>query len=353
MNQTELSRPSYALPLDLIADHYQGYPGEEVTLSLRLITPQTITGQIALNLWLPPGLTYQLDSSQAPRGHGPAHFIAEPGHEFGETVERFPRYQVIFWRLAGDQLELGQSYEYRVKGQFDLTQGRDLCLKIWAEVTQSPAEVGVILLYQSFVLTLHVLSKARALQYLPGLYHDAEHELMWRYLMIFDRVWATYEELLANQSFYFDPHMAPANFQNWLAALVGLDWLRFLPPSLHQNLKPHLIPKIVSFYQKRGTRQGLQEFLQFCLSGLDNEVEHSVKIEETMAGNFILDDATELNDELILGSPEDEVCHFIVTVDWPDEQHLYEALVHQIIEIWKPVHTTYELATAVRMSHGG
>jgi phage tail-like protein len=168
--------------------------------------------------------------------------------------------------------------------------------------------------------------------------------LMWRYLMVFDRVWTRYDELLANQSSYFDPHLAPANFKAWLAAVVGLDWLSRFSAASQSGLLPKLMPHIVNLYQKRGTRQGLQKYLQICLGIRDEDVQTRIKIEENLVGNFILSDAARLSDDLILGCSEDEVGHFTVVLHWPEPAaKLDETLIHEIIRSWKPAHTTYEL----------
>ncbi len=210
------------LEISHVADFYRRYPGEEVILYTRLKVQRSTKSVVTVNVMLPVEIIPLKEACQGPAEHGQV-----------QIMETMPdQYQTIFWTFAGEKLEAGQSYEYQIKAKIKTSLKQDGFLKSWAEVTpQATAKDEISWLNQSTVLTIQARSRAGSLKYLPALYQDQEHELMWRYLMVFDYVWAMYDDLLTHQAFYFDPHLAPPNFQPWLASWVGLAWNERLSPS--------------------------------------------------------------------------------------------------------------------------
>lgn len=335
MRKTE--SPPTPIKVAYAADCYRRYPGETVTFFAKLTVWEDVDG-VLLKINMPVGLEPDLYASQAPAGHGYGQLEAVTKTVAWNGSGTRLEYQTVSWRV-GERLSAGQSFEYRVKARVANTYGRDLLLDSWAELFTASGEK----LSESEIATVHIEGKARSLDYLPGLYHNPEHELLWRYLMVFDHVWGTYEELLRNLTFYFDPYLAPSNFQSWLASWVGLSWDKRLPVSTQQRL----ISKTAELYQKRGTRSGLQRYLQLCMNVPDDELDNRIKITENRAGNFIIGEETELSEELVVGT-EAEACNFTVELHWPNSgQKLPDKLLQEIIESWKPVHTTYDLISTV------
>jgi phage tail-like protein len=336
------------LQLDTIANVYHRYPGETVTITARLTASEALRGPATFEMCIPAGL--DVESAVSLAGHdGPWR-----DSETRQMTWRFNRltrqiaYMVLFWNLP-DKLPAGQ-YEYQVTARaaaVDRLLGvrsngagwppgknyEPLELKSWSQVVTS-AETT-----ESAAITVHVPLQAQSLQYLPGIYHEDGQELLWRYLMAFDSVWDRFDDYLTNLPYYFDHQSAPPDFMRWLADWVGFIWDERLP----EEERRRLVPEMIDLYKMRGTRLGLQRYLQLCLDVPDKELAQRIQIGQEPVGNFVLD-RVELGDELIMGDPTQDVCKFIVTLaDWPDLSEDMRSYLVDVIEQWKPAHTVYEL----------
>ncbi len=343
--------------VDYIANSYRHYQGEEVIFYTRLRVPANtvIKDQVIVRIYLPPGL--QVKEKHGPAGQGEA-WLYEDDVTAKHIVNQADRvkYQVVFWQFEGDAINPDQDYEYQIETQIASTKnllfvksengqgpGRrrydSLLLKSWAEVEILGAAQSTC---SSSIIQIQVLLKARVSKNLPGIYHHESQEFLWRYLMLFDKWWLQIEALLAHLPYYFDVHMAPSeDFLAWLASWVGLIW----DSRLSTRRQQALLLEMIKLYRKRGTKQGLQRYLQICLEVADDEVERRIQITENPVGNFVLGaEATDLGNNLIVGQMDGERCKFIVSLDWPQpDQKLDEMIIREIIEAWKPAHTVYEL----------
>lgn len=335
-----------ALVVDYVPDAYHRYGGETVTLAARVRVPQPVT-DLTIRVWLSAELTPQPAVCRGPAVFGAARLTADK-IEVGVTPYRPPgRYSVISWRqLEAEPLQPNRSYEFEVpaivhppdQSKLDDSMQSPVEPLSWVEIGGSGAAT------HSRLVRLTRPTQPRCLTYLPGIYHEPQQEFLWRYLMIFDRVWSLYEELLSNQAAYFDPQLTPGNLKSWLADWVGCRRYHHLPEPVWLRLAPKLIPQMVYLHQRRGTKTGLAAYLKFWLELNEVEQNHYIHIEEAVAGNFTLSDETLLGDQLVLGSADHPVGYFKVTlIRPPGREQLSRAFFYEVIDDWKPAHTTYEL----------
>lgn len=146
------------------------------------------------------------------------------------------------------------------------------------------------------------------------------------------------EEILDNLHDYFDPNETPADFLNWLASWVALTlkedktWI--------EEKKRQLISRIVPLYQKRGTREGLEEYLKIYVG-------EGVSVLDDI-GPFRIGVSSRVGvDTYIEGLAP---YFFIVDVTFAPNPKLIEEkmrAVKEIIDIEKPAHTFYKVNTHI------
>jgi phage tail-like protein len=191
-------------------------------------------------------------------------------------------------------------------------------------------------------VSISVPASGRYLQYLPRVYQEQD-ELMGRFLMLFESFWAPIDAQTDNLAYYFDPEFTPAELLPWLATWVDLA----LDERWPEEKRRHLLSKAVSLYRKRGTRRGLQEYLEIYTGA-------RVQISEHGANNFRLGREARLGLSVALGTLN--MPHtFTVTLFLPadaaasapagqaradDERR---RMIEAIIEAEKPAHTSYTL----------
>lgn len=345
--------------LEFVADYYRGYPGETVSLWTRLQFEQPVAGSVLIRVWLSAGMVPEPGCMIVQPASASSPLLPEirwlPQRHDLQAEHAYPQ---IVWELAAAQLVVGQPYEFRVTAALSLPTPQDRCYDSWAEMVEFDSNGVELRRQQSERVTVQVQAKAQILAYLPGLYQapereaEIDYEFLWRYLMYFNRVWDRYDELLSNQAAYFDPRLAPDDFRPWLASWVGLTWDRSLPAALQEQVYPALTLKMLELHRKRGTVAGLQAYLQIWLKVADEEVSEAILIQESVAGNFILDDQlTHLGNDLVLGGEAQKRCHFTVALcRSPEVEQLGEGFIRRLIDAWKPVHTTYDLQILTGLS---
>jgi len=162
--------------------------------------------------------------------------------------------------------------------------------------------------------------------------------------MLFESFLAPIEGQIDNLPFYFDPDFTPARLLPWLATWVDLTLDDHWPEAKRRQL----LKRAVSLYRKRGTRRGLQEYLEIYTGA-------QVQISEHGARNLLLGPEARLGPGVALGTLN--MPHtFTVTVNMPPaegvagtaaERERYEndrrRMIETIIEAEKPAHTSYTL----------
>jgi len=167
------------------------------------------------------------------------------------------------------------------------------------------------------------------LEYLPALYQDAECEFLHRFLAGLEVSWGPVERFLDDVSYVYDTRRAPTDFLPWLASWVGLRLNRNWP----EHKQRELIRRAVRLYQIRGTRAGIEEFLEIY-AGIRPQ------ISEPLFGSPIGEE-TVIGENAVIGDIP-EHC-FVVTVFVPEGEEIDEAGIREILDSEKPAHTAYEL----------
>lgn len=321
-------RPPAQQPLTVghVANAGRCYVGETVTLFTQIEARARLLG-FTLQVSVPPGFASGAYQSS------PNHGTAEPDLVFSEDS----RYLV--WRVAR-AIEPGEvfCYELNVTARSTETDvawvSQALARSAGAEESDPPSVETVEIL---------VIAKGRYLRYLPRIYQEQD-EVMGRYLMLFESFLAPIEGQIDSLPYYFDPAMTPIKLLPWLATWVDLTLDDHWPEAKRRQL----LKAAVSLYRKRGTRRGLQEYLEIYTGA-------QVQISEHGAHNFLLGPEARLGPGVALGTLN--MPHtFTVTVYLPPaasvagttvERERYEAdrrqMIESIIEAEKPAHTSYNL----------
>jgi len=211
---------------------------------------------------------------------------------------------------------------------------------------------------------------ARLLEQLPALYRDALYEdgvavgvsaqasgaslrpsrngskpyqeppFFERYLRGFEDVATPLQETLANLHLCFGPSTAPPDFLPWLARWVALtlggNW-----PELKRRA---LIREALTLYRWRGTRRGLERFLEIY-TGVRPDIR-----DQPSAGMRLGDKTLLGHAKTVLG---DVGAHaFTVTLAVADPDAVNEQIVRDIIAAEKPAHTVYALRIVRRRASG-
>jgi phage tail-like protein len=323
MTKAELDDQAlYPIRIDHVADFYRRYPGDLVTFYTRIGVQQPVTG-ITLQVSLPAGLV--LGDYHAPPGLG--DLLPVVAFDDGRRH--------LIWNVARE-LPAGTTWEFRAQAQVAPTP-HDLTLESRALVSV-PGTDGEV----EERVAVAVLARGSYLNHMPALYQD--DELMGRFLMLFESFWGPIEEQIDNEALYFDPRMTPPGFLPWLASWLNL----VLDGRLPEERQRRLIQAAVSLYRRRGSKQGLIDYLEIYTGGQADIVEHRAK-------DFRLGPEARLGPGIALGKGNQPHA-FTVTLRLPplvpplgDENGLarQEAerrrTIEAIIEAEKPAHTVYTL----------
>jgi phage tail-like protein len=305
-------------------DFLRRYPGETVTLFSRVNLIADL-GSFRMRITLPDGVTYSdCRAVNQPQGTMPLFSYAD-----GVTH--------LIWDVVR---ESGQpaDYEYWVKAVVSPTTV-DCSLDSKAVFTTE--EAGDQSLYIEEIVRISVTAKGRYLKYLPSIYQ--EDELMGRFLMLFESFLAPIEMQIEKNANYYDPRLAPAEFLPWLASWTGI----VLDSQLPEKTRRKLLNASPSLFRKRGTRQGLQDYLEIFTGGKAQIIEH-------FSENFYLGPSAFLGPGIAFGSgnvPNTFMVNLSIppnpaamsAEDLHKDKLLVERKVASIIESEKPAHTGYEL----------
>lgn len=313
------------LRIDHVADFYRRYPGELVTFHTR-VTVQRPVSDLTVRVTIPQGLELGDYSTSLPNAALP-------------SVEFAPGTTYVTWRSAGE-IAVGSRWEHHVQAQVGPNRA-DSVLESRAYVRagsntghdERPLAAGE-------TASIAVKAKGAYLQYLPALYR--KDELMGRFLMLFESFWGPIEGQIDQMPYFFDPKMTPSPFLDWLASWMNL----VFDERWSEAKRRRLLQSAISFYRRRGTRHGLQEYLEIYTGRTPQIIEHR-------ANNFSLGPDARLGPGIALGTANVPYT-FSVTLRLPpastaDGQAARRAeverqrMIESIIEAEKPAHTTYTL----------
>ncbi len=338
------------------ADSTRRYPGETVVLYTKVEVFSPLSS-FTLRVSLPHGLilgTYQAEE--------PVRRVGQDQRVDPRSVPAIPTTTwsmgdspgvALNWQEDGE-LSPGDCYEYMVEATVAPTQ-QDLVIASQASLTARTARGGTV--RDQETATLRVEAKGRALKYLPAIYRD--DELMGRFLMLFESFWGPIGHQIDGLPYYFDPELAPSEFLPWLASWIDL----VLDEQWTEECRRLLLKSAIPLFRRRGTRQGLAEYLRIY-TGVEPE------IVEYRAQNFRLGTRGQLGSGIALGL--DNIPHtFSVRLRLPpiqprwregpgkgtaegavpsrDENEverqelLRRRKIEGIIEAQKPAHTRYRL----------
>ena len=322
-------RPATPQPLSVahVASVGRCYQGESMTLYTRVEVRAPVLG-FSLQVSVPPGLLAGVYRAS------PNYGSAEPEIIFADDG-RYMLWQVTRPAAAGEVF----SYELEVTAR---PTPQDTA---WLSRARArPAGDADDEAAASESTEILVIAAGRYLRYLPRVYQERD-EVMGRFLMLFESFWAPIEGQVDNIPYYFDPDFTPLKLLPWLASWVDLTLDDHWPEAKRRQL----LKAAVSLYRKRGTKRGLQEYLEIYTGA-------QVQISEHGAHNFLLGPDARLGLGVALGTLN-RPHTFTVTVYLPPpaagalttggERQRYEAdrrrMIESIIEAEKPAHTSYTL----------
>lgn len=212
---------------------------------------------------------------------------------------------------------------------------------------QRPARGQMV--YEGSEVTVWVARRG-LLENLPAIYRRSDatgRNLVRDVCFLFEHMFGSIEGSLEEGWRFYDPHVAPREFLDWLshwtAFSVDLEW--------PEEQKRSLIKRAVDLYRIRGTKRGLMLFLKL-FTGHEPEIAENTwpfrgfrvegeEAEQTEQGAKIGIDSVVL--------PPVELAHcFVVTMPIRYETVTPETVIriHTIIQMEKPAHTHYYLRFA-------
>ncbi len=313
-----------SLAVSHVADHPRRYPGEPVTLHTRIEVLRAAPG-FSLRISLPAGLTLERAECASDPDAAPSELLVLEGQQHVQwTVER--------------SVDAGERFDYRLLGSVDAVDSvRVLTSRALALAKRSGGGSD----WDEDTASIQVAGQARYIKYLPALYAEQD-ELMGRFLMLFESVWAPLGAQIDAMHHYLDPRTAPTGLLPWLAHCVDLT----LSDQWTEEQRRRLIASALVLYRRRGTRRGLQDFLEIYTGQKPQIVEHR-------ANNLRLGIGARLATSVALG--QRNIPHtFTVTLSLPPVQAATsqerarkkadrQRMVEAIIEAEKPAHTAYTL----------
>jgi phage tail-like protein len=209
---------------------------------------------------------------------------------------------------------------------------------------QRPARGQMV--YEGTEVTIWVARRGY-LENLPAIYRRSDavgRNLVRDLCFLFEHMFDSVEVNLNDGWRFYDPHVAPIEFLNWLSSwtafTLDLDW--------PEPQKRALIKRAVDLYRIRGTKRGLALFLRLFTG-------HEPDIEENtwpFKGFRVEGDGAEAGARIALDSvimPPVDLAHcFVVTMPVKYETVSTDTIIriHQIIQTEKPAHTHYYLRFA-------
>jgi len=206
---------------------------------------------------------------------------------------------------------------------------------------QRPARGQMV--YEGTEVTIWVARRGY-LENLPAIYRRSDavgRNLVRELCFVFEHMFDSVERNLIDGWRFYDPHVAPQDFLDWLARwtafTLDLDW--------PDTEKRALIKRAVDLYRIRGTKRGLSLFLKLFTG-------HEPDIDENtwpFKGFRVEAEGAEIGARVGLDSvvmPPVDLAHcFVVTVPIKFEDVTPDTVIriHQIIQMEKPAHTHYYL----------
>ena len=309
-------RPLQRVLVSFAADAYKRYPGEDLRFFCRVEVREPLTA-FSLEVAVPAGLTL----AEAEQVTGP--------RDVGVSVRAVADSLYVVWERS-ERSEAGMIFDFVLTTTVAM-RNQDWTVETGAVFTARSAVNGDRFSDGEWI-EIPVSSKGAYLRYLPALY--TRDDLMGRLLMLFESFWSPVSRQIGQIEMYFDPATAPSDFLPWLASWLDL----VLDERWPEERRRDLLKAARRLYEKRGTRVGLQEYLEIYTGG-------EVQIIEHKADNLRIGRAATLGDARALGT-KNRPHTFTVIVRLPSQQNDttdWKAILTRLIDGEKPAHTTYTL----------
>ena len=202
------------------------------------------------------------------------------------------------------------------------------------------------MVYEGTEVTIWIARRG-LLENLPAIYRRSDavgRNLVREMCFVFEHMFDSVEVNLTDGWRFYDPHVAPPEFldwlSNWTAFTMDLDW--------PEAEKRALIKRAVDLYRIRGTKRGLALFLRLFTGHEPDIAENTWPFK----GFRVEDEASEVGARVGLDSvilPPVDLAHcFVVNMPIRFETVTPEMVIriHQIITMEKPAHTHYYLRFA-------
>ena len=209
---------------------------------------------------------------------------------------------------------------------------------------QRPARGQMV--YEGTEVTIWIARRGY-LEHLPAIYRRSDavgRNLVRELCFVFEHMFDSVEQNLTDGWRFYDPHVAPPEFLDWLAGwtafTLDLDW-----PDAQRRA---LVKRAVDLYRIRGTKRGLTLFLQLFTGHEPDIAENTWPFKGfRVEGEGAETGARVALDSVIL--PPVDLAHcFVVTMPIRFEDVTPEMVIriHHIIQLEKPAHTHYYLKFA-------
>jgi phage tail-like protein len=206
---------------------------------------------------------------------------------------------------------------------------------------QRPARGQMV--YETTEVTLWVARRGY-LEHLPAIYRRSDavgRNLVRDVCFVFEHMFDSIERNLTDGWRFYDPHVAPPEFLDWLAR-----WTAFtVDHGWPEEQRRALVKRAVDLYRIRGTKRGLTLFLKLFTGHEPDITENTWPFKGFRLEGEDAEEGARIGlDSVVL--PPVELAHcFVVTMPIKFEEVTPETviLIHQIIQLEKPAHTNYLL----------
>ncbi len=162
---------------------------------------------------------------------------------------------------------------------------------------------------------------------LPALYQ--EDPLALRLTTAFDDGLAPILSTLDNQQAYFDPHLAPDDFAEWLASWVGLA----VDETWTSELLRSLVARATALYRNRGTAAGVAELVEIYAGG-------SAEVVDTGGVAWSASPGADL--------PGDDTCAVRIEVTVDDPAAVDQVRLRAVVDAALPAHVVSTIEVVAR-----
>jgi phage tail-like protein len=209
---------------------------------------------------------------------------------------------------------------------------------------QRPARGQMV--YEGTEVTIWVARRGY-LENLPAIYRRSDavgRNLVRELCFLFEHMFDSVEVNLNDGWRFYDPHVAPIDFldwlSNWTAFTIDLDW--------PEAQKRALIKRAVDLYRIRGTKRGLALFLKLFTGHEPDIQENTWPFKGFRVESEGSDVGARVGLDSVILPPVDLAHCFVVTMPVPYDQVEMDMVVriHRIIQMEKPAHTNYYLRFA-------